>query len=78
VSKVFGRKGVYTYGYGLPWCSWKYPEDVLFPYAAIEFETGFFSGPNDPDKFLKIHYGNYMELPPEDNRNPHQATYKIW
>lgn len=78
VSKIFGKKGLYTYGYGLPWCRWRYPEHVLFPYAAIEFEASRFSGPKDPDQFLKIHYGNYMELPPEDKRNSHQATYKMW
>ena len=78
ISRLSGSKGIYTYGYGLPWNKWRYPGSALFPYKPIVFEGQEFSGPNDPDEFLKIHYGNYMELPPEDKRNPHKAIYKIW
>lgn len=31
--------------------------------------------PQDYDKYLKIHYGNYMKFPPEENRKPVTEVY---
>lgn len=78
ISYFVGDKNLYTYGYGLPWIKWIYPKNVLFPYAKIKFENYTFSGPANPVEFLKIHYGKYMDLPIENNRNHHQANYKIY
>ena len=35
-------------------------------------------GPADPDGFCKSVYGNYMDLPPESERDHHQAKYIIY
>lgn len=34
----------------------------------LEFAGGTYSGPTDPEKYLKKRYGNYMEMPPEQER----------
>lgn len=36
-----------------------------------EFEGQTFRGTKDYDRILKYTYGNYMELPPEEEREPH-------
>lgn len=49
----------------------------VFPRSAFEsatwyeFEDTRLKGPNDSDSICKIIYGNYMELPPEEDRNKH-------
>ena len=37
------------------------------------FEGKEYVGPVDYDEVLKQIYGDYMELPPEDQRNKHNA-----
>lgn len=45
-----------------------YAEAAMYP-----FEDTFFPGPKNFDKILSEHYGDYMQLPPEDKReNRHQ------
>lgn len=39
--------------------------------ALYQFEDGRFNGPEDYDTFLKHLYGDYMKLPPENERNKH-------
>ena len=47
-----------------------YRESALYP-----FEDTYFPGPRDADSCLSGLYGNYMELPPEDQReNRHQIV----
>lgn len=55
------------------------PRDYLFPVEwcrslePYSFEDGQFPGPKEYDSFLSTLYGNYMELPPEGQReNRHQ------
>lgn len=50
-----------------------YPEE-LFPLRQYEFEGEFFYGPNNADVFLKRCYGDYMQLPPEEKRVPHNTN----
>lgn len=49
-----------------------YPEDT-FPLKRYEFEGELFYGPKDADIFLKRCYGDYMQLPPEEKRVPHNS-----
>lgn len=49
-----------------------YPEEV-FPLVRYEFEAETFYGPKDANIFLKRCYGDYMQLPPEDKRIPHNS-----
>ena len=52
--------------------------DMIYPLKPILFEGHYFPGPGDVDKFLRFKYGEYMLLPPKENRNHHQAEYNIW
>jgi lipopolysaccharide cholinephosphotransferase len=53
-------------------------EETLFPVKDYKFENITVKGPNDMDTYLKSHYGNYMELPPEKDRVGHQPyMFKI-
>lgn len=44
---------------------------VLFPTSTIDFEELSFSAPHDPKAFLETMYGDYMQLPPENERFTH-------
>ena len=46
-------------------------EDMIRPSKKVPFESICIAVPNDYDKYLKINFGNYMELPPEDKRVNH-------
>lgn len=64
------RAKVYTYGPELVWSN-TYKEEDLFPLRKVKFEDEEFWAPNNPDAILTNFYGNYMELPPEDQRITH-------
>lgn len=40
----------------------------VYPLKTIEFENKIFRCPNNPDEYLRNLYGNYMELPPPNER----------
>jgi lipopolysaccharide cholinephosphotransferase len=68
------------YGYGVEtgFCSPKYLYDksFVFPLSEIEYEGLKFSCPNDYHNYLTVEYGNYMELPPVEERVPHVLELK--
>lgn len=45
-----------------------YPRRIWDERAPFRFEGEIFYGPAGYDEFLRIHYGGYMELPPENRR----------
>ena len=47
-------------------------KDILFPPSEVEFEGKKFMAPNNPDAYLTALYGNYMQLPPENQRINHE------
>lgn len=47
----------------------------IFPLGTIQFEGRTFAAPADPDAYLKDLFGNYMDLPPEDQRTGHACFY---
>lgn len=47
------------------------PTDALFPTKPIEFCGEKLMGPNRPDEYLRITYGDYMSIPPEEDRHMH-------
>lgn len=58
------RKAPIKYRYG-------FPKKYILEKSEYEFEGHVFWGTKDYDEFLSLIYGNYMELPPEDKREPH-------
>jgi len=51
------------------------PKEILFPIKKVTFEDIEINIPNDYDEFLTILYGDYMELPPVEDRKVHQHDY---
>lgn len=45
----------------------------FFPLKKISFEENKYNGLNDNDKFLTIQYGDYMQLPPVEERVNHNT-----
>lgn len=45
--------------------------DTLFPPRPIEFCGKTVMGPNRPDEYLTATYGDYLRIPPEDERHSH-------
>lgn len=52
------------------------PRTYLQPLQKMEFEQCEFLVPGDIDPYLKRLYGNYMELPPKEDRFPRHTIYK--
>ena len=52
------------------------PEE-LFPMKRYSFENELFYGPKDADTYLRRFYGDYMKLPAEKERVPHNKSVKF-
>lgn len=70
IGRLFGNPDRYMHSYG-SWFRFQFPKDVLLPHRPITFEGRVYEGPADTDRFLKLIYGDYMNLPPEDKRAVH-------
>lgn len=53
-----------------------YNKNDIFPLVEVKFEDSKFLAPNNYDNFLKATFGDYMKLPPEDQRIPHNLGLK--
>lgn len=51
--------------------TYKIKKDYVFPLKKLQFENQKFFVPNNYDEYLKKMYGNYMQLPPKEERNTH-------
>ena len=45
--------------------------------SQVEFEGRSFMAPADPDAVLRMLYGDYMKLPPEEKRVPSHSSMEI-
>ena len=45
----------------------------IFPLQRLSFENSCFAAPRNPDKYLRLMYGDYLNLPPEHQREQHAA-----
>ena len=52
--------------------------NTIFPLSSIGFEGKNYLAPNNYDSVLKILYGNYMELPPIEQRQSHSPEYILF
>ncbi|MFO7790624.1 MAG: LicD family protein [Bacteroidota bacterium] len=65
------------YGYGIPY-NWEFRKSEILPEKPIKFEGVNVYGPKDTHAYLKRCFGNYMELPPVDQRPTHAERIKIY
>jgi len=56
---------------------WSASLDELFPAQRVPFEDTTVMTARDFDTILTRHYGDYMQLPPEDQRVNHEASTVI-
>lgn len=63
-----------TWGYGKRECMDK---SVFFPLTKLLFEGHLFYAPNDYHAYLRNIYGDYMNLPPLEQRISHNITAKL-
>ena len=49
--------------------------EIIFPLSKLLFEEKYYCAPGNWDVFLKEMYGNYMELPPVEQRENHNIKY---
>lgn len=68
-----------VYGVDTPFLSKKYIQNKedIFPLTSIKFEGIDVKAPKNVEKYLEKMYGNYMELPSEDERIPHIINLRI-
>jgi lipopolysaccharide cholinephosphotransferase len=59
----------YDLSYQRWWPSFQNP-DAVFPLGRVRFEDGNFPAPADPDAYLRAQFGDYMMLPPPEQRRP--------
>lgn len=53
-------------------------KNIIFPLENIIFEDHTFKCPYNPDKYLKLFYGNYMKLPLPVNRISHATKIEFF
>jgi lipopolysaccharide cholinephosphotransferase len=58
-------------------CKYGMPADSFDEYIDVEFEGMTFKGLKNYDRYLKLLYGDYMELPPEEKRYGINTASKI-
>ena len=51
---------------------------VFEHYIDVEFEGHLFKAPRDYDVYQRAIYGDYMQLPPEEERHPHHGFHAYW
>lgn len=70
-SEYYFPQGISAYG------KWIIPHRCLDHYDQLEFEGISFPVPFDYDSYLNHAYGDYMQLPPEDQRENRHKIIKV-
>lgn len=74
---VRGREILDYYGQDITlFSAISYPKEWFGTPRLMEFEGMLFNGPTEPEKYLTKRYGDYMTLPPEQDRVVHH-TYVV-
>jgi lipopolysaccharide cholinephosphotransferase len=77
MSRLFSRRRYYMHSYGAYWIH-RIPVEQCFPPKLVMFEGHMLPCPAKPEEYLHNIFGEYMDLPPKNERCTHQAHYKIW
>lgn len=68
---------VITSGMGIPYHNPRFAKDI-FPLATLKFEGREFPVPHNYDHMLRLMYGDYMQLPPEERITTHCVRLEFW
>lgn len=55
-----------------------YNKDLFRELHPVAFEDRHYMAISDWDYYLKLRYGDYMQLPPEDQRHPYHGGHFYW
>lgn len=74
------KRGEYFVGYAsnYHYTSQTMPVDAYQPASTVAFEGTLFPGPHDPHKVLASIFGDYMRLPPPEERINHNAMRVVF
>jgi len=75
-GRLFGNRDLCMHSYGT-WLYDELPRRALVPHKDIMFEGRCFEGPADPDEMCRCVYGDYMKLPPREQRDRHKIDI-VW
>ncbi len=67
----YGKKETNTISVGMLLTGHRYPSSAFSGLSKVEFEGRMLSAPENYDEYLNIKFGEYMELPPLENREAH-------
>lgn len=67
----------YIFGYGIPFMRDLRRSEIL-PVKPIEFENIIVSAPNNVHAYLKRYFGNYMQIPPVEQRKTHAEKIEVY
>lgn len=81
LTSFYNRGGVNYYQIGGPLNIfyknyWEF--NPLEELIEVDFEDRKFYAPARFDEFLKVRYGDYLKLPPEDQRKPYHICHYYW
>ncbi|SHJ83130.1 lipopolysaccharide cholinephosphotransferase [Tangfeifania diversioriginum] len=65
------------YGFGVPF-NWEFRKSEIFPVQPILFEGKYFLGPKLPHEYLERCFGNYMKIPPVEQRKTHAEKIEVY
>lgn len=57
---------------------WRIERSCFDEYIEVPFENYIFNSIKGFDKYLIVSYGDYMQLPPEEQRTPHHGFTAYW
>lgn len=66
-----------VFGFGIPFPR-EFRKSEIFPVKPITFEGIEVLGPNDPHAFLTRYFGDYMTVPPPENRITHAKNIEVY
>lgn len=59
-------------------CKEPMPKSVFLSYSDISFENRVYMAVSDYDTYLRLTFGDYMQLPPVEKRNSHHVFKSYW
>lgn len=77
IDKIFASKQYFDVTYGVHFTN-RHAKQYIFPLQKITFENRQFLSPNNPDKYLKELFSDYMKIPEENNRKSHADYVELF
>lgn len=68
----------YVAGFAVGADNWLFKREYVEGRTELPFEGHLFQAPLNYDKFLRAVYGDYMQLPPEEERVPKHSYLAFW